>query len=316
VSISPWAWAALIALVLVLVLVDLLLVGRGGTRPGMRTAAIWSAAWIALGIGFAGLLWAWQGGDAATAYVTGYLVEKSLSMDNVFVFALLFTYFAVPPALQARALLWGILAALVLRGAFILAGAAMLDAVSWTIYLFGAFLVLTGIRLARHTGVEVHPERNPLLRLLRRALPVTGDYQGDRVLVRREGMLMATPLLAVLVSVAAADIMFAVDSIPAIFAVTRESFLVFAANAFALLGLRALYFLLAGAMSRFVHLQVGLAAVLILVGAKMLASDLWHAPAWASLVAVLAIIGTSIATSLRATRPGAAAIRSRRARPG
>jgi tellurite resistance protein TerC len=316
VSVSPWAWAALIALILVLVLVDLLVVGRGGARPGMRTAAVWSAAWIALGVGFAGLLWAWQGGDAAGAYVTGYLVEKSLSMDNVFVFALLFTYFAVPPALQARALLWGILAALVLRGAFILAGAAMLDAVSWTIYLFGAFLVITGIRLARHTDVEVHPERNPLLRLLRRALPVTEGYEGDRVLVRREGMVMATPLLAVLVSVAAADIMFAVDSIPAIFAVTRESFLVFAANAFALLGLRALYFLLAGAMSRFVHLQVGLAAVLILVGAKMLASDLWHPPAWASLLAVVAIIGTSIATSLRATRPGGGGIRSRRARPG
>jgi tellurite resistance protein TerC len=240
----------------------------------------------------------------AGEYLAGFLIEKSLSVDNLFVFALVFAYFAVPAANQRRVIFWGIVGAIVLRAVFIAAGAALLDAFHLTIYVFGAFLVLTGIRMARHASVEIHPERNPALRLLGRVLPLTTRYHGDRLTALEGGRRVATPLFAALVLVAAFDVVFAVDSIPAIFAVTRETFVVYAANAFSLLGLSALYFVLAGMLGRFRYLNVGLAAVLVFVGAKMLLADLWHIPVALSLGVIVLVLGAAVGASL--LRPGPA----------
>jgi tellurite resistance protein TerC len=300
--VETWAWAAVVAFILGVLAVDLLVFHRDAHTVTTREAAAWSALWITLGLAFAGLLWATLGGVAAGEYLGGYLIEKSLSVDNIFVFALLFSYFRVPPAFQHRVLFWGVLGALILRAIFIAAGAALIDNFHWTVYLFGAFLVVTGVKMARHGDAEVHPDRNPFLRLVRRVMPMTPDYRGQRFFVRRAGRRLATPLLAVLVVVETTDVLFAVDSIPAIFAVTTEPFLVFTSNAFAILGLRALYFLLAGMVERFVHLKLGLAAVLVFVGAKMLATDLYMVPIWASLAVIVVLIGTSIAASLRTAR--------------
>jgi tellurite resistance protein TerC len=251
-------------------------------------------------------LWWWQGRTPAGEYLSGFLIEKSLSIDNLFVFALIFGYFAVPAAYQRRVLFWGIVGAIVLRALFILAGAALLDAFHATVYLFGAFLVVTGIRMARHRNVEIQPERNPVLRLIRRVVPMTTAHHGDRLLVRDGARRVATPLLAALVLVATFDVVFAVDSIPAIFAVTRETFVVFAANAFSLLGLAALYFVLAGMIERFRFLNLGLAAVLVFVGLKMALVDVVHVPAYASLGVIAAALAASVAASLAIPDPGAA----------
>ena len=298
-----WAWAAVVAAILVLLALDLFVFHRDAHEVSMREAAVTSAVWVSLGLAFAGVVWLVWGGTAAGEYVAGYLIEKSLSVDNIFVFALLLSFFAVPAAYQHRVLFWGVLGALVMRAAFIGAGAALLETFHWAIYVFGAFLVLTGIKMARHRGGEVHPERNPVLKGLRRFVPMTSEYQGQRFFVtdgaRRRRL--ATPMLAVLVAVETTDVLFAVDSIPAIFAVTEEPFLVFTSNAFAILGLRALYFLLAGMMSRFVYLKLGLAAVLVFVGAKMLLADVWHVPIWASLLAIACALGAAVAASLRST---------------
>ena len=301
---SPLIWTLFVALIGALLVVDL--VGhRSGRAVSIREAAAWSGVWMALGLAFGGVLWALEDGTVAGEYLGGFLLEKSLAVDNVFVFALLFTYFAVPTALQHRVLLYGIVLALVFRAGFIAAGSAMLDAFHLTIYVFGAFLVYTGVRIARHAEIHVDPERNPLLRGLRRLVPVSDEYVGSRFLVRREGRLVATPMLAVLLAVAGADVLFAVDSIPAIFAVTDDAFVVFAANAFAILGLRALYFLLAGMLGRFAYLNAGLAAVLVLIGAKMLLTDVWQPPLWASLTAIVAILGGAVVASLLRPAPTA-----------
>ena len=297
-----WAWAAVTAAIVVMLAVDLLVVHREPHAVSTRDAAVSSAVWGTVGLAFGALLWLLQGGDRAGQYFAGYLVEKSLSVDNIFVFALLFGYFAVPAALQHRVLFWGVVGALVLRAAFILAGAALLDRFHAAVYVFGAFLVLTGVRMARRTESHVDPGRNPLVRLLRRALPVTDDYRGARFFVRENGVRLATPLFAVLVAVETTDVLFAVDSIPAVFAVTADPFLVFTSNAFAILGLRALYFLLADLIGRFTYLRLGLAVVLVLVGAKMLASDWWHVPTWLSLAVIAGVIGGSVVASLRVTR--------------
>ena len=254
-------------------------------------------------IAFAGVILAWQGGGAASEYLTGFVIEKSLSIDNLFVFALVFTYFGVPAASQRRVLFWGIVGAIVLRAIFIFAGAALLDAFHYTIYLFGGFLVLTGLRMARHSDVEIHPERNPALKLLGRVVPLADRYEGDRFVVRERGRLLATPLLASLVLVATFDLVFAVDSIPAIFAVTRETFLVCAANAFSLLGLASLYFVLAELLGRFHYLNVGLGIVLVFVGAKMAAADLYELPIWASLVVIVGVLGAAVGASLLRPAP-------------
>ena len=304
-----WAWAAVVAVILGMLALDLAVFHRDAHEVSMREAALTSSVWVALGLGFAvvvGLVW---GGTAAGEYLAGYLIEKSLSVDNIFVFALLLSYFAVPAAYQHRVLFWGVIGALVLRAAFIVAGAALLETFHWTIYVFGAFLVLTGVKMARHRGGEVHPERNPVLKALRRIVPMTSEYRGQRFFVKDGVRRLATPMLAVLVAVETTDVLFAVDSIPAIFAVTEEPFLVFTSNAFAILGLRALYFLLAGMMSRFVYLKIGLAAVLVFVGTKMLLADVFHMPVWLSLGVIATVLGVSVAASLRATREESPSVR-------
>ena len=297
-----WAWLALILAVPVLASVDLFFFGRGAKEVSVRTAALWSAGWIALGVSFAGVIGATQGANYAGEYIAGYLVEWSLSVDNLFVFAVIFGYFAVPKVLQPRVLMFGVLGALVLRGIFIAIGAAALGAAHWVIYIFGAFLVFTAYKLARSTGEHVDPSKNKLLLLVNRFVPSVPDYRGTKVFVRENGRLMATPIFAVLLVVASTDLVFAIDSIPAIFAITDEAFLVLAANAFALMGLRAMYFVIVGALARFKYLNYGLAVVLALVGAKMLASDLWHPPVWLTLGAVILVLGTSVLVSLYATR--------------
>ena len=301
---QPWMWVAFVGLVLALLALDLFVFHREAHEVSFREATRFSIFWIVLGLAFGGLIFLWKGSEAGGEYLAGYLLEKSLAVDNIFVFAVLFTYFAVPAKYQHRVLFWGIVGALLFRAAFIAGGAALLEAFHWTMYVFGAFLVVTGARLAVHRDQEVHPERNPVLRLFRKVVPSTSAYHGQRFVVREVGRLVATPLLAVLVMVETTDILFAVDSIPAIFAVTRDPFLVFSSNAFAILGLRALYFMLAGMIKRFVYLKVGLSVVLVFVGAKMLVADLYEIPIWASLLVITVTIGASIWISLRATANG------------
>ena len=299
-----WMWGAFGAFVVGLLLVDLVAFGGRREQVTFRRAIGWSIGWTLLGVAFAGFVWVWQGRTPAEEYLAGFLIEKSLSIDNLFVFALIFGYFAVPAAYQRRVIFWGIVGAIVLRGLFILAGSALLDAFHYTIYLFGAFLILTGIRMARHSNVEIHPERNPALRLLRRIVPLTMSFHGDRLIARESGRRVATPLLAALALVATFDVVFAVDSIPAIFAVTRETFIVFAANAFSLLGLGALYFVLAGMIDRFRYLNLGLAAVLVFVGVKMTVADLYHIPVYLSLAVIVLALGIAVGASLLPPRGG------------
>jgi tellurite resistance protein TerC len=293
-------WAVLAVVIAAMLALDLIAFARDQI-PSLRESAAWSAGWIALALSFGAGLWAWQGGDAAGEYYAGYLLERSLSLDNVFVFAVILGYFAVPQRAQPKALAWGVLMALALRLGFIVVGAAMLDAFRLTFYVFGALLLSTAWKLARHEAGEIDPGHNTALRLLRRWVPIMPGYRGDRIVGREAGRRMATPLLAVLVVIATTDVLFAIDSIPAIFAVTQEPFIVFAANAFAMLGLRALYFVVAGMMARFVHLSRGLALILAFIGAKMLLIDVWHPPIWLSLAVIAATLAGSALLSLRTT---------------
>jgi tellurite resistance protein TerC len=281
-EVGATAWLALVALVLVLLAVDFFLFGRNNIA--FRSSAIWSIGWLALGVAFTGVFLMQGDTEAAGEYLSGYLIERSLSIDNIFVFALIFAAFAVPAERQGPLLSVGIVMALVLRAAFIAAGAALLDAFHVTIYLFGLLLVATGVKLAFHQSEEVHPERNVVLRAMRRLWPA------------------ASTTAAVVVMLATTDIVFAIDSIPAIFAITDDTFVVFAANAFALLGLRSLYFLLAGMLERFAYLSYGLAVILVFVGAKMLVTDLWKIPTWLSLLVIVTVIMVSIGVSLVRTR--------------
>ena len=293
-----WAWFPVMAVILGMLAVDLLL-HKEARETSTREAATWSAVWITLGLGFGGVIWVWLGGQAAGEYLAGYLIEKSLSVDNIFVFAVLFVYFAVPTAYQHRVLFWGVMGALVFRAIFIALGAALISAFHWMIYVFGIFLVITGVRMSTRTESEVNPAHNPVLRLVRRFVPMTAEYRGHSFFVREGGKRVATPLLAVVVVVETTDILFALDSIPAIFSVTRDPFLVFTSNAFAILGLRALYFLLAGIIGRFVYLRFGLALVLVFVGVRMLLSDIVHLHISISLLIIAAMIAGSVLVSLR-----------------
>ncbi len=297
-DVALWHWGAFVALVVTLLAIDLVVFARRDQEISFRRVLGWSIGWTVLGVGFAGVIFFWQGGPEASEYLTGFVIEKSLSIDNLFVFALVFGYFGVPAASQRRVLFWGIVGAIVLRAIFIFAGAALLEAFHYTIYVFGGFLVLTGLRMARHSDVEIHPDRNPALKLLGRILPLVKRYEGDRFVVRESGRVFATPLFAALVLVATFDLVFAVDSIPAIFAVTRETFLVCAANAFSLLGLASLYFVLAELLGRFHYLNVGLGVVLVFVGAKMAAADLYEVPIWASLLVIVGVLGAAVGASL------------------
>ena len=305
-DITIWFWIAFNVFVLVMLAIDLGVFHRTAHEVRFREAATWSVVWVGLALAFnAGIYWYW-GSEPALQFLTGYLIEKSLSVDNIFVFVMLFTYFAVPAKYQHRVLFWGILGALVMRGAFIAAGAYVLQQFHWVVYVFGAILVLTGIKMARR--VEAYdPSRNPLLKLARRVLPLTPRYHGQQFWAKEAGRWVATPLFLVLLLVEAADLVFAIDSIPAIFAVTQEPFLVYTANVFAILGLRSMYFLLAGVVHRFVYLKYGLAAVLVFVGAKMMLVDVYAIPVIVSLAVVAALIGGSIVLSLRGSPGGAAA---------
>ena len=300
-SVDLWVWPAFVGLILLLLALDLFVFHRDAHEVSFGEATKFSIFWIALGLAFGGLVFVWMGPEAGGEYLAGYLIEKSLAVDNIFVFALIFSYFAVPAKYQHRVLFWGVVGALVFRAIFIAGGAALLENFHWMIYVFGGFLVFTGIKMAMHRDLEMHPERNPALRLFKRVVPSTHEYHGQRFTIRQAGRRLATPLLAVLVLIETSDIIFAVDSIPAIFAVTDDPFLVFTSNAFAILGLRALYFMLAGMIERFVFLKVGLAAVLVFVGAKMLLADVLKIPIWVSLLVIATMIGVSIFVSLRAT---------------
>ena len=306
-DVSLWVWVGVIAVILAMLAVDLV-AHRDAHVIKVREAAAWSAVWVALGVGFGALLWAWQGPEIGQQYFAGYLIEKSLAVDNVFVWAVIFSYFAVPPQFQHRVLFLGVLGALVLRGAFIAVGAVLIENFTWILYVFAAFLLYTGWRMIRQRDEHLDPEQSAVLRLFRRFVPMTDAYYGQRLLIRKGGVLLATPLLAVLVLIEATDVVFAVDSIPAIFAVTSEPFIVFTANAFAILGLRAMYFLLADLMHRFVYLKIGLALVLIWVGIKMaLKIDVFYIPTAISLGVIATILTVSVVASLRATRGLAAA---------
>ena len=296
-----WVWATVVGVIIAMLLVDLLVFHKDVHKVTIREAAISSAVWVSIGMSFGLIMWAWHGGEAASQYYAGYLIEKSLSVDNIFVFALLFSFFAVPAALQHRVLFWGVLGALVFRAIFIAAGAVLLNRFSWTIFIFGAFLVYTGIKMARHGDTQVEPDHNPVVKLVRRIIPITSEYRGTHFFVREAGKRMGTPLLVVLVAIETTDVIFAVDSIPAIFAVTKDPFIVFTSNAFAILGLRALYFLLADAIGRFSYLKIGLAAVLVFVGIKMLIAEWYHIPTVASLLVITVLISAAIIVSLRAS---------------
>jgi tellurite resistance protein TerC len=301
IQVAPWAWAAFVAFIVFLLVLDLKVFHRDAHAVAPREALRFSIFWIALGVAFTGVIWATLGSAAASQYITGYVIEKSLSIDNVFVWAVIFSYFAVPNQYQHRTLFWGIFGALVLRAIFIFAGVALLEAFGWIVFVFGAFLIFTAWRIAHHDEGEVHPERNPVLKLVRRFVPSTSDYRGDHFFVIEAGKRLATPLFAVLVMVEATDVIFAVDSIPAILAVTRSEFIVFTSNAFAILGLRALYFLLAGYQGRFIYLNQGLAIILAYVGTKMIVAEWYHIPTVISLAVIVVVLTGTVLLSLRAS---------------
>lgn len=304
-NVSPLAWAAFVAFVLALLALDLAVLRRGARAATLSGAAALSAFWIGLGLSFTAVVWAWGGADAAQQYIAGYLIEESLSADNVFVFAVVLGYFAVPAEHQGRVLLWGVLGAIAMRGVLIVAGTALIHEVHWSFYVLGAFLLLTAARMARRRPREVDPSRNAVVTLLRRVVPLTDGHRGGRFVVREDGRRRATPLLVALVAVETTDLVFATDSIPAIFAVTTDPFIVFSSNLFAILGLRALYFVLAGMLDRFTYLGRGLAVILALAGAKLVLIDTVHIPTPASLAVIAAVLAASVTASLLAERRAA-----------
>jgi len=301
---QAWLWIGFNVFVLALLAVDLGVFHRTAHVVSIKEAAGWSIAWISLALVFNAGIYSFMGPQAGTEFLTGYLIEKALSVDNIFVFVLIFAYFQVPPKYQHRVLFWGIIGALFMRGGMIFAGAYLIKQFHWIIYVFGAFLVFTGIRMATQKEHDIEPESNPVVRLVRRFLPITGEYQGQSFFVRqRVGAggalkLAATPLFVVLMLVETTDLIFAVDSIPAIFAVTTDPFLVYTSNVFAILGLRSLYFLMAGVIHKFHFLKLGLSAVLVFVGIKMLLTDLYKVPIGVSLAVIALILVGSVVASL------------------
>ena len=290
-------WILFNLFVLAMLALDLGVFSRRAHTVGFREALGWSSMWMALAAAFAVLVYFWHGRPVALEFVTGYVIELSLSVDNLFVFLVIFRYFRVPAEQQHKVLFWGILGALVMRGIFILAGVGLIRRFHWIIYVFGALLVYSGIRLFREGEEEIHPEKNPILRLFRRWMPVTKDYVNGKFFVRTPE-LCATPLLVVLLVVETTDVLFAVDSIPAVLAITLNAFIVYTSNVFAILGLRSMYFALAGMMEMFDYLHYGLSLVLIFVGAKMLGSHYYHIPTELALGVVVAVLGISVVASL------------------
>jgi tellurite resistance protein TerC len=298
-NVAIWIWAAVVLAILAALAIDLFVFHKDAHEVSIKEAATTSAVWIVLGLAFGLGIWAYGGGQAAGEYYAGYVIEKALSVENIFVFALILGYFNVPTKYQHRVLFYGVLGALVLRAAFIAAGAQLLDRFHWMIYVFGAFLVFTAIKMLRHSDMKMDVGKNPLVRALRKVMPVTEEYHGQKFFVRHGGKLAATPMFAVLLAIETSDVVFAVDSIPAIFAITDDTFIVFTSNAFAILGLRALYFLLAGAMARLAYLKIGLALVLGFVGVKMLATDVGKVPILISLGVIVSILTVATIASLR-----------------
>jgi tellurite resistance protein TerC len=308
-----WVWIGFNLFVLAMLALDLGVFHRHAHVVSIKEAATWSVIWIGLALAFNAVLYffwdriapgsAYTNDEAGLAFLTGYLLEKSLSVDNIFVFVLIFTYFAVPAQYQHRVLFWGIIGALLMRGVMIALGAVLIKEFHWIIYLFGAFLIVTGVKMARHRNQELHPEKNPVVRLLRQIMPVTDGYEGQKFFVHKAGVLMATPLFLVLLLVETTDLIFAVDSIPAIFAVTQEPFIVYTSNVFAILGLRSLYFVLADMVHKFYYLKLGLSVVLAFVGVKMLLTDTpWKIPTGLSLLVVASVIGVAVVASLLRAR--------------
>jgi tellurite resistance protein TerC len=301
VEIPLWAWFAVLAVIVVMLVIDLV-AHRSAHEIGLREAAGWSVFWVLSGLAFGVIIWSLYGAEFGQQYFAGFVIEKSLAVDNVFVWAIIFASFGVPARYQHRVLFLGVLGALVFRGIFIALGAALLESFAWVLYVFAALLVVTGIQMLRHRNDHGDPANSRVLRVFRRFVPMTDVFHGQKLVTRVGGALVATPLLAVLVLIEVTDIVFAVDSIPAIFAVTSEPFLVFTANAFAILGLRAMYFLLADLVHRFVYLKIGLAAILIWVGVKMALHDVWKVPTTISLGVIVGILAVTVIASLIATR--------------
>lgn len=310
IEITPWHWAGFIVFILVCIAVDMGAFSRNAHTVSFREALIWSAVWFSLAMVFAGLMVVLRGTEDATEFVAGYLIELSLSLDNILVIALIFTAFQVPSEYQRRVLVWGILGALAMRGAMIGVGAVLIRHFSWVLYIFGVFLVFTGIKMlfSKHEAVE--PERNPVIRFARKLFPISPKLDGQKFFTRVNGRTLLTPLALVLLMVEMTDLIFAVDSVPAVFAVTQDAFIVFTSNVFAILGLRSLYFLLAGAISMFRYLKAGLSIVLVFVGTKMLLDPHGHTPQWfqikipthVSLLVVAAILTIAITLSVTVAR--------------
>lgn len=304
---QTWLWVGFNVFVLAMLAVDLFVFHREAHEVASKEAAAWTVVWVALALLFGVGVYTFMGRDAGLAYFAGYLIEKALSVDNIFVFVLIFGFFRVPLRYQHRVLFWGILGALVMRGVMIAAGAYLIQQFHWVIYVFGAFLVFTGIRMATHRENDIDLEKNVVIRLVRRLLPVTAAYEGQKFFVRQDvdgtSRLAATPLFVVLALVETTDLIFAVDSIPAIFAVTQDPFIVYSSNVFAILGLRALYFLLAGVIHQFHYLKAGLSVVLVFVGAKMLTADFYEVPIGVSLGVIVVVLAVAVVASLRWPRP-------------
>jgi tellurite resistance protein TerC len=293
-----WLWILFTAFVLVVLALDLGIFHRDDHAISVKEALIWSGIWTLLAIVFNLGVWLFSGPQAGLEFFTGYVIERSLSIDNIFVFILVFSYFAVPPKYQYRVLFWGILGALIMRVLLILAGAALIKNFHWVIYFFGALLVFSGIKMALQRDGHVDPDKNPLVKLARRVMRVTPEYHNGNFFTRIGGVLYATPLFLVLLVVESTDLVFALDSIPAIFAVTEDPFIVYTSNVFAILGLRALYFALAGIMDRFHYLKIGLSATLVFVGVKMLLSDIIKIPVTISLAVVIGVLAIAVIASL------------------
>jgi len=299
---SPMLWVGFTTFVVAMLALDLGVFHRKAHEVEFKEALTWSVVWVGLALIFNVAVWNWFGPTKGLEFTTGYLIEKALSVDNIFVFLVIFSYFAVPKEHQHRVLFWGILGALVMRAVFIFAGAALLEAFHWVIYLFGGILIVTGVKMLVQRNAEIKPQNNPAFKLFQRFVPSVPEYHGAKFWVKKGTTWFATPLLAVLVAVEATDLVFAVDSIPAVFAVTKDPFIVYTSNIFAILGLRAMYFLLAGVMDRFRYLKVGLASVLVFVGFKMCIVEVYKIPVGVSLGVVAGILALSIVASLIASR--------------
>ena len=299
---ESWLWIGFGTLVVAMLVLDLGVFHRKSHEVGLKEALLWTGMWVTLALIFNAGVWHWLGGERGLEFLTGYVIELSLSVDNLFVFLLIFSYFKVPAQYQHKVLFWGIVGALVMRLLFIGAGIALIQKFHWIIYVFGGVLVISGLKMALEKDKEVHPEKNPVLRLFRAVIPVSSHYSGGSLMTRIDGRLVATPLLVVLVAIETADLVFAVDSVPAVLAITTEPFIVYTSNVFAMLGLRSMFFALAGIIRLFCYIHYGLSAVLVFVGLKMLLSDVYKVPTVASLLIVTGLLLLSIVASLLRSR--------------